>query len=133
MAQSYTIGQLAATAGVNVETIRYYQRRKLIPEPARPLGGARHYTDFDAERLRFIKRAQVMGFALTEIESLLSLRVRRSCRTTRELAAAKLQFVDTRIRELKHLRKELGGLLAQCDANADESSCPILERLASRV
>lgn len=131
MARTYTIGQLAAAAGVNVETIRYYQRRKLIPQPARPLGSARRYTDADAQRLRFIKRAQVMGFALTEIESLLDLRARRSCRTTRELAAAKLQFIDGRIRELRHLRRELTGLVAECDVNVDESSCPIIERLAS--
>jgi MerR family mercuric resistance operon transcriptional regulator len=64
MSQSYTIGRLAAAAGVHVETIRYYQRSKLVPEPARPAGGVRRYTESDAERLRFIKRAQMMGFTL---------------------------------------------------------------------
>jgi MerR family mercuric resistance operon transcriptional regulator len=128
---TYTIGQPAAAAGVNVEAIRCHQRRNLIPQPARPLGGARRYTDADAQRLRFIKRAQAMGFALTEIESLLDLRGRRECRTTRELAVAKLQFVDARIRELRQLRRELAGLVAECAVNVDDSSCPIIERLAS--
>jgi len=131
MTRSYTIGQLAAAAGVNVETIRYYQRRKLIAEPARPASGARRYGDEDAERLGFIRRAQGMGFTLAEIESLLSLRSRRSCQATRELAATKLEMVDTRIRELRHLRKALAGLVAECDVNVDDSSCPIIERLVS--
>jgi MerR family transcriptional regulator, mercuric resistance operon regulatory protein len=131
MGRTYTIGQLAAEAGVHVETIRYYQRRKLIPEPERPPGGTRRYNETDAERLRFIKRAQVMGFALVEVESLLSLRARRSCQTTRALAASKLQLVDSQIRELRRLRKELAHLVADCDRNIDEAACPIIERLTS--
>ena len=129
MARSYTIGQLAAAVGVGVETVRYYQRRKLIPQPARPFGGVRRYTDTDAQRLRFIKRSQVMGFALTEIESLLTLRTLRSCRTTRELAAEKLEDVDVRIQELRRLRNDLARLVAECDANSNDASCPIIERL----
>jgi len=74
----YTIARLAATAGVHVETVRYYQRRGLLPEPARPPGGVRRYSGADAKRLRFIRRAQAMGFKLTEIESLLVLRNRAS-------------------------------------------------------
>ena len=129
MAQTYTISRLAATADVNVETVRYYQRRKLMPEPPRPARGTRLYTDADAQRLRFIKRAQLMGFALTEIENLLDLSARRSCRTTRDLAASKLESVDARIRELRQLRKELYALVVQCDTNASDSNCPILDRL----
>ena len=131
MAQSYTIARLATVAGVHVETIRYYQRRKLVPEPMRPAGSVRRYTDADAERLRFIKRAQAMGFTLTEIESLLRLRARRSCRATRELAATKLRIVDRRIRELRQLRKELANLVASCDANVADATCPVIERLGS--
>lgn len=127
--QSYTIARLASAAGVHVETIRYYQRRGLIPEPPRPAGGVRRYTGADAERLRFIKRAQAMGFTLTEISNLLRLRSHRSCRATRELAAAKLRVIDDRIRELRHLRKELAQLVAACDANAEETHCPVIERL----
>lgn len=131
MSRSYSVGQLAAAADVHVETIRYYQRRKLIPEPIRPVGGTRRYTEADAERLRFIKRAQAMGFTLTEIESLLKLQARRSCRATQALATTKLQLIDARIRELQALRKELAGLIADCKANAVDSTCPVIERLAS--
>jgi MerR family mercuric resistance operon transcriptional regulator len=132
MTRSYTIGQLAAAAGVNVETVRYYQRRKLMTEPARPASGARRYGDQDAERLRFIKRAQAMGFTLAEIGSLLNLRARRSCHATRELASGKLEMVDSRIRQLRQLRKQLAELVAECEVNMDDSSCPIIERLVSR-
>jgi MerR family mercuric resistance operon transcriptional regulator len=129
VAQTYTISRLAAAAGVNVETVRYYQRRRLMPEPVRPAGGTRRYSDADAQRLRFIKRAQRMGFALAEVENLLDLRARHSCRTTRDLAASKLRSVDYRIRELRQLQKELAALVAQCDANASDADCPILDRL----
>jgi MerR family transcriptional regulator, mercuric resistance operon regulatory protein len=132
MPQSFTIGQLALAAGVNVETVRYYQRRDLMPEPPRPPGGARRYTEADAQRLRFIKRAQVMGFALADIENLLRLGFGKpSCRTTRELALAKLEAVDERIRELRRLRKELASLVAECDQNRSEAVCPIIERLSA--
>jgi MerR family mercuric resistance operon transcriptional regulator len=133
MAKSLTIGQLALAAGVNVETVRYYQRRNLMPQPARPVGGTRRYTDADAQQLRFIKRAQVMGFALADVENLLKLGSGRSCWTTRDLAASKIQSVDARIRELRQLRKELAILVAECDANLNNANCPIIDRLASDV
>lgn len=131
MPRPYTIARLAAAAGVHVETIRYYQRLKLVPEPPRPLRGIRRYNDADADRLRFIKRAQAMGFTLSEIVRLLTLQGRRSCRATRELAAVKLSVVDTRIRELCHLRNELADLIAACDANTQDAKCPVIQRLAS--
>jgi MerR family mercuric resistance operon transcriptional regulator len=127
---SLTIGALAAAAGVHVETVRYYQRRGLITEPIRPRGGVRRYGAADVDRLRFIKRSQSMGFALAEVENLLKLRTRRSCRATRELAEAKLNIVNARIRELRHLRKELGILIAACDSNAEDTQCPVIDRLA---
>ena len=130
MSRSYTIAGLAAAAGVHVETVRYYQRRRLIPEPPRPFGGIRRYVEADAERLRFIKRAQSMGFTLEEIESLLELRTLRSCQATRALAAAKLQLIEGRIRELRRLRKDLAHLVSDCDANAEDSKCPVIKRLA---
>ena len=132
MPHSYTIARLAGTVGVHIETIRYYQRLKLVPEPPRPVGGIRRYTEADADRLRFIKRAQVMGFTLEEVRSLIALQVRRSCRATRELAVSKLQLVDARIRELRDLRKELAGLIADCDANTQDTQCPVIQRLATR-
>jgi MerR family transcriptional regulator, mercuric resistance operon regulatory protein len=131
MSRPYTIARLAAAAGVHVETIRYYQRLRLVPEPSRPLGGIRRYTEADADRLRFIKRAQAMGFTLAEIASLLTLQMRRSCHATRELAATKLRLVDARIRELRDLRRELAGLIADCDANTQDAKCPVIQRLAS--
>jgi MerR family transcriptional regulator, mercuric resistance operon regulatory protein len=130
MPRPYTIAGLAAAAGVHVETIRYYQRLKLVPEPGRPTGSIRRYTEADADRLRFIKRAQAMGFTLAEITSLITLQERRSCRATRELAATKLRLVDARIRELRDLRKELAGLIADCDANTQDTQCPVIQRLA---
>lgn len=132
MPHSYTIARLAGAAGVHIETIRYYQRLKLVPEPPRPVGSIRRYTEADAERLRFIKRAQVMGFTLAEIRSLITLQAPRSCRATRALAATKLHLVDARIRELCDLRKELAGLIADCDANTQDTQCPVIQRLATR-
>lgn len=130
-AETYTIGGLAADAGVHVETVRYYQRRGLVSEPRRPQGGVRRYTKADAERLRFIKRAQSVGFTLVEIEALLALRTRKSCRATRSLAVTKLQFVEERLRDLRRLRMELKQWIAACDSNAEDSVCPAIERLAS--
>ncbi|MFZ0007632.1 MAG: MerR family DNA-binding protein [Steroidobacteraceae bacterium] len=131
MPRPYTIARLASAAGIHVETVRYYQRLRLVPEPARPPGGIRRYSERDADRLRFIKRAQTMGFTLTEVASLLKLQERRSCRATRELAATKLRLLDARIRELRDLRKELAGLVADCDANTQDADCPVIQRLAS--
>jgi MerR family transcriptional regulator, mercuric resistance operon regulatory protein len=130
MPRTYTIAGLAAAAGVHVETIRYYQRRKLIPEPVRPAGGIRRYTESDADRLRFIKRAQAMDFTLEEIVNLLRLQTRGSCHATRELASTKLSDIDKRIRELHQLRQELAGLIDSCDANVADDACPVIARLA---
>jgi MerR family mercuric resistance operon transcriptional regulator len=127
---NYTIGQLAAEAGVNVETVRYYQRRRLFPKPKRALGRTRRYGKAEVVRLRFIKCAQRLGFTLREIDELLELLEPMSCSKTRAIAAAKLEQVDARIRELQSLRTEFHGLIAQCDANSDESRCPIIEHFA---
>lgn len=126
VAVAYTIARLARAAGVHVETIRYYQRLNLVRRPPRPVGGIRRYGDADAERLRFIKRAQAMGFTLAETARLLRLQERRSCSATRELAASKLLLVEARLRELRELRRDLARLVAACDAN-----CPVIQRLAS--
>jgi len=124
-----TISGLAAAAAVSIETVRYYQRRGLLREPPRPPGGMRRYANADVDQLRFIKRAQAMGFTLEEIGSLLKLRVQNACHATRALAVSKLRLVDTNIRELQQLRAELAQLIAACDANAEESRCPVIERL----
>jgi MerR family mercuric resistance operon transcriptional regulator len=131
VSRSYTIGQLALEAGVSVETIRYYQRRELFPEPKRPAAGSRRYGAADVERLRFIKRAQRSGFTLGEIEQLSGLLKPMSCSKTRRIAAAKLELIDQRIEELSSLRSELSRLLAACESNTDESRCPIIEDFVS--
>jgi MerR family mercuric resistance operon transcriptional regulator len=127
---AFTISGLAAAAAVTVETVRYYQRRGLLRQPGRPLGGVRRYATSDIDQLRFIKRAQAMGFTLQEIKSLLQLRNSDACHATRALAVTKLHLIDANIRELQHLRAELARLVAACDANASEAHCPVMERLA---
>jgi MerR family mercuric resistance operon transcriptional regulator len=131
VSRSYTIGQLAFETAVSVETIRYYQRRALFPEPKRPPAGPRRYGAADVERLRFIKRAQRSGFTLGEIEQLSGLLKPMSCSKTRRIAAAKLELIHQRIKELSLLHGELSRLLAACDANSDESRCPIIEDFVS--
>lgn len=133
LGRRFTIATLANAAGVNVETVRYYQRRGLMSEPARPPGGVRRYADTDVDRLRFIKRAQAMGFTLEEVKSLLKLRTRRSCRATRDLAVAKLDLIDKNILELQQLRAELKRLVDECTANAEDSRCPVMEQLGQSI
>ena len=98
-----TIGRLAASASVHIETIRYYQRRGLMHEPARPPGGVRRYGSTDVTRLQFIRRAQTMGFSLEEIAGLLQIKGKRACEQTRQLAELKLADVRRRLGELRQL------------------------------
>ena len=129
MSTSLTIGSLAKAVAVNVETVRYYQRRGLLPEPNRALGGIRRYSASDVERLRFIKRAQAVGFTLAEILTLLELRSHVCCSATRTLALAKVQMIDDRCEELQQLRTELARWIADCDANVAGLTCPVIEHL----
>jgi MerR family transcriptional regulator, mercuric resistance operon regulatory protein len=125
-----TIGRLARAAGVHVETIRYYQRRGLLDSPRRPPGGVRRYGDAALARLRFIRRAQAIGFSLEEVRELLRLERAPGCREARSLAAAKLASVQARIADLEGMKSALGRLVAQCDAGRARS-CPIIDSLAS--
>jgi MerR family mercuric resistance operon transcriptional regulator len=122
-----TIGKLAEQAGVNVETIRYYQRRGLLDEPKK-LGGYRRYPSDTAKRVRFIKRAQGLGFTLEEITGLLRLDAAGACAETRELAAHKLALIDEKLAELGAMRRGLAGLLAKCGENQNRA-CPIIQVL----
>ena len=131
MDQQLTIGRLAESAGVNVETIRYYQRRGLLEEPYKPPGGYRRYTPAAAARVRFIKRAQQLGFTLEEVSGLLRLEDGRSCRETRLLAEHKLEVIEERIRDLGRIRRLLKGLIAECSAGARPRPCPIIATLSS--
>lgn len=129
--QASTIGAVARQAGVNVETIRYYQRIGLLREPARPPGGVRRYPAETVERLRFVKRAQDLGFSLEEVAELLRLNDGVHCRDARGLAARKLELVEARIRDLSAVRRTLRGLIARCDAGDAPDCCPIIDSLAA--
>lgn len=124
-----TIGQLADSAGVNVETVRYYQRRGLLREPPRPPGGGiRRYEGTDARRLGFIRRAQAMGFSLSEIAGLADANDALGCEHTRQLAEHKLADVQARIRALHTLETELSNLIDECAGTPTGCRCPALHR-----
>ena len=124
-----TIGALAQAAGINVETVRYYQRRKLLPIPPRRAGGFRYYGDDHVRRLRFIRRAQALGFSLQEIGRLLSLERERSCASAQALATVKLERVRERLRDLHRLEDALHGLVEQCAISGGRITCPIIASL----
>ena len=129
--ESITIGQVAAQAEVHVETIRYYQRLGLVGEPPRPLGGIRHYDAKTVARLRFIKRAQQLGFALEEVRNLLALEDGQSCRETRALAEKKLGVIEQRLADLKRMQRLLKALIAECDSGKRPRACPIIATLSA--
>ena len=122
---SLTIGKLAAAGGVGVETIRFYQRKGLLEQPARN-GGTRRYGSQDVRRLRFIKQAQTAGFTLQEIRELLALDRSGDRGRAYELARARVQSLDVRIAELQQSRKALRRLAAECGGSGP-GPCPILE------
>ena len=123
-----TISKLAKALGVNVETIRFYERQGLIDQPNKPETGYRHYPDETVNRIRFIKRAQGLGFTLDEIANLLSLND-RPCGQVQELAEHKLSAVKEKMADLRRLEKALNALLKQCRSNDDDSHCPIIDSL----
>lgn len=129
-AQAMTIGALAKAAGVNVETVRYYQRRALLTAPPRPPRGVRRYGTDAVARIAFIKRAQGLGFTLEEIAALLRLERFSACRPARALAAKKLAMVKARLRDLDRLRSVLEELVARCDAGSARG-CAIIESLSA--
>jgi len=131
MNEQLSIGSLAKAADVNVETIRYYQRRGLLDEPPKPLGGHRRYSASVAMRVRFIKRAQQLGFTLEEIKDLLVLEDGQSCRETRMLAERKLDLIEERIADLSRMRRLLKGLIAECVEGKRPRSCPIIATLSA--
>ena len=122
---------LADEAGVNVETIRYYQRRGLMLEPDKPVTGHRRYAADAVKRVHFIKRAQVLGFTLEEISGLLDLDETHACEETRELASHKLEVIESKLADLKAMRLALKALLRQCDTGAAKGSCPIIHALGA--
>jgi MerR family mercuric resistance operon transcriptional regulator len=130
MAENLTIGALAKHGGVNVETIRYYQRRGLLEEPPKPRGGFRHYASESVKRIHFIRRAQALGFTLDEIRGLLDLDEQKACRHTRDVAVQKLELIEQKIADLTKMQKALSRLVGACDASSSGKACPIIHLLA---
>ncbi|GAB3245152.1 MerR family transcriptional regulator [Chitinimonas naiadis] len=132
MGAELTIGKLAEAAGVNIETIRYYQRRGLLDQPSKPPSGHRRYAPEQAKRVRFIKRAQVLGFTLDEVGLLLTLEAAHACGETRVLAERKLRLIEQKLADLMAMRQALGDLVRQCDAGSGGAECPIIDLLAGK-
>ena len=127
--ESMTIGNLARAADVNVETIRYYQRIGLVNEPKKPQQGYRRYPTSIIDRIRFIKRAQDLGFTLNEITDLLSLND-GNCKEARTIAEHKREVIQQRIEDLNAMQRELTNLIEACKNNIDgHSHCAIIEAL----
>jgi MerR family mercuric resistance operon transcriptional regulator len=126
---SATIGTLAETAGVNVETIRFYQRKGLMPEPEKPYGSIRRYGATDLARVRFIKSAQRLGFSLDEIGELLKLEDGARCSEARQLAERKLVDVRRKLGDLQRIESVLAELVARCSALRGRVNCPLIASL----
>ncbi|GBE39953.1 mercuric resistance operon regulatory protein [bacterium BMS3Bbin08] len=126
-----TIGQLAKKAGVNIETIRYYERRELIPKPHRRKSGYREYSNEFVKRIQFIRHAKELGFSLKEVHELLSLRLdpETPCSEVRKRAEVKISDIDERIKNLQQIKKSLLKLSEACQRSCPISECPILEAL----
>jgi MerR family mercuric resistance operon transcriptional regulator len=129
LAKAMTIGQLAESAGVSVETVRYYQRRGMLAVPSKPMGGHRHYPPEAAKRLAFIRRGQQLGFSLDEIVVLMGLRDGGSCAEGRGHAARKHEELSRRVEELNRMRKRLSAIVRACDGNKRNARCPLIAAL----
>ncbi len=128
-ANSLTIGGLARAAKVHIETIRYYQRRGLLPEPQRPPGGIRRYGDADIDRLTFVKTAQQLGFSLDEVSDLLRLEDGTHCQEASAIAEHKLWDVREKIDRLEKIEKVLGEMVGRCRAQQGNINCPLIVSL----
>ena len=132
MSKPLTIGVLARDSGVNLETIRFYERSGLMPAPQRSPSGYRHYQEQDVRRLRFIRRGRELGFSLEEIRSLLELAAHPEspCESADQMVREHLDAIETRIRDLQNMRAELSKL-AGCHSGYAEH-CRLLEALDDR-
>ncbi len=131
MASELTIGKLAKAVGVNIQTVRYYERRRLLSPMARRPSGYRLYGEDALRRLHFIKNAQVLGFTLHEIAELLNLRVSSvaRCGDVKRKAQTKLVQVEAKVRDLRALARALRGLIQTCEAGQPTDRCPIVKSL----
>jgi MerR family copper efflux transcriptional regulator len=127
-----TIGRLAKAAGVGIPTVRFYERRGLLPRPQRRASGYRSFEPDAVQRIRFIRHAQELGFTLKEVEDLLDLRMdpNRSCADVRQRAMEKIADIDASVAGLASMRKVLDRLIETCPGDAPTTDCPILEALS---
>ena len=132
--QALTVGKLSKQTGVAVETLRYYERRGLLPPAERTASGYRLFRWDTAQRLRFIRRAQALGFSLDEIAELLSLsdNPSRSAREVKQLTRSKIADIEVRIRDLQRMKRGLAKLDETCSGRGSTQDCPILAALAVR-
>lgn len=127
--ENLTIGAFAKAAGGNVETIRFYQRKSLLLEPARPYGSIRRYGQADVARVKFVKSAQRLGFSLDEIGQLLKLEDGTHCSEAAELATLRLADVRARLADLTRMEAALSKLVSECKAHRGNISCPLIAAL----
>ncbi len=125
------IGQVAKAAQINIETIRFYERKGLIEQPLKPLEGYRNYSKKILEQLLFIKRAKNLGFTLEEISGLLSMESAK-CEEIQEMATSKLADVRSRLADLNRLETVLNELVLSCQSNNKKTDCPIIETLIKK-
>lgn len=129
-----TIGELAKQARVNRETVRYYERRRLLQRPPRSIAGYRVFSDDALKRLRFIRHAKMLGFSLEEIRELLALRINSidTCDRVRQRTQTKIADIDRKITALQQMRRVLSELVAACSRRRKTEGCPILGSLETR-
>jgi MerR family copper efflux transcriptional regulator len=125
------IGELAKRAGVGIDTVRYYERSGLLAPHTRLASGYRRYRELELSRLRFIRRAQALGFTLTEIRELLKVSAQPNVQQVKRSAQAKLADIDRRISALRRMRNGLAELVAECPGHGRAADCPILRALGS--
>ena len=129
--KTLSIGKLAKEAGVGIDTVRFYERRHLLPNPARTPSGYRQYAQDSVARIRFIRRAKDLGFTLDEVEVLLGLHDRGGPKAeVKALTTRKLEQIDAKIDHLRRMRAVLAGLNDRCSGTGDVSGCPIIESLS---
>lgn len=126
-----TVSEMARACGVNVETVRYYQRCGLLEAPRRTMAGMRRYDEDTVQRLRFIRRAQLLGFSLAQIAELLQLECAIDCTRARNLAVAKLAEVRRKLADLDRVQRALASLIDACATEREPGRCPIVENLAA--
>ena len=131
MTTNLTIGKLAKEAGVNVDTVRYYERRHLLTKPARTPSGYRQYLPEAVTRIKFIKRAQELGFSLNEISELLQLRVDAdsACEDVKARAETTVADIQSKIQTIERIQRTLAELIDHCDLRQPTEACPILKAL----